>query len=325
MNDLDDEKDVQMRILVTGGAGFIGSHVADAFLEAGHEVIILDNLSTGDRRNVNPSAHFIEADICSSSLKQAFAEIRPDIVNHHAAQVSVPVSVRDPLLDAKINVTGFLNVLHNCVAAGVGKVIFISSGGAVYGEAEEYPSSENCPLRPLSPYAIHKKVAEDYLRFFRHEYGMDYTILRYANVYGPRQVSHGEAGVVSIFIEQLLANRQPRLYSYEGEPQGMIRDYVYVKDVVAANLKALDCGGNEAFNIGTGRETYTRDLYDEIARQLGTDIQPEQGLARPGDLHRSLLNIEKAERLLGWKPRYTMSQGLAETIGYFKVNREIQP
>ena len=229
-----------MKILITGAAGFIASHVADAFIEAGHEVVIVDNFRTGYPKNLNPKARFYELDICDPRLEDVFAREKPDLVDHHAAQISVPLSVEDPLTDAEINVKGLINILENCVKYQVKKVIYISSGGAMYGEATEYPTSETYNPKPLSVYAINKMVGEDYLYFYRHTYGLDYTVLRYANVFGPRQVSHGEAGVVSIFVEKLLAGETPTLNAYPEEPNGMIRDYVFVKDVVRANLAALD-------------------------------------------------------------------------------------
>ncbi len=307
-----------MKILITGGAGFIASHVADAYLEDGHEVVIVDNLSTGYLSNVNPKAKFYLLDICSQDLNKVMAVEKPDIVNHHAAQISVPFSVKEPLLDERTNVWGLINVLQNCVRHNVKKMVFISSGGAVYGEAEEYPTSESCGVKPMSPYAINKMIGEFYLEFYRQQHGLDYTILRYANVYGPRQVAKGEAGVVSIFIEKLLANQQPELYAFDGEPDGMVRDYVYVKDVVQANLKALLSGSGEVFNIGTGMETTTRTLYNEIAGQLGSDLQPLPSPPRAGDLRRSLLNSKKAEAMLQWQPTYSLSNGIAETIDFIK-------
>jgi UDP-glucose 4-epimerase len=306
-----------MKILITGAAGFIASHVSDAYLALGHEVVIVDNLYSGYLHNVNPRAKFYRIDVCSPELEEVFVTEKPDIVNHHAAQISVPLSVKDPRLDAEVNVKGFINVLENCVKYKVKKVIFISSGGAIYGEAEEYPSTEKCPTKPLSPYAINKMVSESYLYFYKHQYGLNYTVLRYANVFGPRQVSHGEAGVVSIFIEKFLAGVQPNFYSFADEPDGMIRDYVYVKDVVKANVIALDKGEGEAFNIGTGIETTTGILYREIASQMKCDIKPILGQARAGDLHRSLLNADKAKRVLGWSADYTLAQGIAETIEFF--------
>ncbi|MDI9572864.1 MAG: NAD-dependent epimerase/dehydratase family protein [Candidatus Cloacimonadota bacterium] len=307
-----------MKILVTGGAGFIGSNVADAYLQAGHEVVIVDNLVTGNRRNINPKAIFYEMDICDESLSEVFAKEKPDMVNHHSAQISVPLSIENPLLDVINNVYGWVNVLQNCVRTGVKKVIYISSGGAIYGEAEEYPTSEKYNPKPLSIYAINKRVGEDYLYFYRHQYGLNYTVLRYANVYGPRQISQGEAGVVSLFTEKLLKGEIPTVYRYDNEPDGMIRDYVYVGDVVQANLLALERGEGEVFNIGTSIPTTTKDLYYAIAKQLGINREPYYGPARKGDLHRSLLSCEKAKKVLGWKPETGLSEGISQVIKYFK-------
>jgi len=307
-----------MKILITGAAGFIASHVADAYIRQGHEVVIVDNLSTGQPGNLNPDARFHKLDICSAGLEQVFAQERPDMVNHHAAQVSVPLSVQNPLLDTEVNVMGTVNLLENCIKHGVKKVIFASSGGAIYGEAEQYPSSETCPLKPLSPYAVNKAVGERFLFYYGQQCGLDYTILRYANVFGPRQVSHGEAGVVSIFIEKLLTGQTPYLYAYPDQPDGMLRDYIFVEDVVKANLLALEHGSRETYNIGTGRETSTGALYREIASQLGSSVLPVSGPARDGDLHRSLLNSQKAQNQLDWKPQFSLIDGIAQTIKYFK-------
>lgn len=306
-----------MKILVTGGAGFIASNIVDKYIELGHEVVVVDNLSTGFKHNVNPKAKFYEIDIRSKDLEQVFKDEKPEIVNHHAAQISVPVSVKEPELDAEVNAIGFLNILQNCVKFKVKKVIFISSGGAVYGEAEEYPTTENYDPKPLSPYAIHKYVSEKYLYFYHHQYGLKYTVLRYANVFGPRQIPHGEAGVVSIFITNFRDNKETYLYAFEEEPDGMIRDYVYVKDIVKANVLALQKGELEAFNIGTGLETTTGQLYREIALQMNTQIEPVRKGARPGDIRQSCLNIDKAKNEFDWEPTYSLSDGVRETIDFF--------
>jgi len=306
-----------MKILVTGGAGFIASHIVDKYIELGHEVVVVDNLSTGFKHNVNPKAKFYEMDIRSKELEQIFNDEKPEIVNHHAAQISVPVSVKEPELDAEVNAIGFLNILQNCVKYKVKKVIFISSGGAVYGEAKEYPTTEDYDPKPLSPYAIHKYVSEKYLYFYNHQYGLKYTVLRYANVFGPRQIPHGEAGVVSIFITNFKKNRKSYLYAFNEEPDGMIRDYVFVRDIVNANVLAVDRGELEAFNIGTGLETTTGQLYREIALQMNTKIEPVREGARPGDIRRSCLNIEKAKNEFGWEPKYSLSDGVRETIDFF--------
>nr|MDK2851542.1 UDP-glucose 4-epimerase [Candidatus Cloacimonadota bacterium] len=306
-----------MKILITGGAGFIASHLADACIDAGYEVVIVDNFRTGYRHNLNPRAKFYELDICDPKLHEIFALEQPDIVDHHAAQISVPLSIEDPLTDAEINVKGLINILQASVEHKVKKLIYISSGGAIYGEATEYPTSENYPPKPLSIYAINKMVGEHYLYFYAHQYDLDYTVLRYANVYGPRQVSHGEAGVVSIFVEKLLKDQTPTLNCYPDEPDGMIRDYVFVKDVVRANLMAFDKGSGKAFNIGTCIPTTTRALYDEIAAQMGKSILPKIAQARKGDLKRSLLKIDKARIELGWEPTYSLKQGISQVIEYF--------
>ncbi len=306
-----------MKILVTGGAGFIASHIVDKYIELGHEVVVVDNLSSGFKHNVNPKAKFYEMDIRSKELEQIFRDEKPQIVNHHAAQISVPVSVKEPELDAEVNAIGFLNILQNCVKYKVKKVIFISSGGAVYGEAEEYPTTENYDPKPLSPYAIHKYVSEKYLYFYHHQYGLKYTVLRYANVFGPRQIPHGEAGVVSIFITNFRDNKKTYLYAFDEEPDGMIRDYVFVRDIVNANVLAIDRGELVAFNIGTGIETTTGQLYREIALQMNMQIEPVREGARPGDIRKSCLNINKAKNEFGWEPRYSLSDGVRETIDFF--------
>ncbi|PKN73156.1 MAG: UDP-glucose 4-epimerase [Candidatus Cloacimonetes bacterium HGW-Cloacimonetes-3] len=316
-----------MKVLITGAAGFIASHVADAYLKAGHEVVIIDNLVSGYQRNINPQATFYHMDICDPALEQVFAKEQPDIVNHHAAQVSVPRSISNPLYDVEVNVKGLINILECCVKYSVKKVIFISSGGAIYGEATEYPTTENYAPKPLSVYAINKMVGESYLYFYHHQYGLNYTVLRYANVYGPRQVSHGEAGVVSLFTEQMLAGVTPTIFRYPDQPEGMIRDYVYVGDVVQANLLALEHGEGQAFNIGTCTPTSTLKLYQELVR-LFTSLHlplvtslPLFGIARQGDLRNSMLDFSKARRNLGWEPKVNLAEGLANVISYFSQLR----
>ncbi|MBP7310709.1 MAG: NAD-dependent epimerase/dehydratase family protein [Candidatus Cloacimonetes bacterium] len=311
-----------MKILITGGAGFIGSNVADAYVAAGHDVVIVDNLSTGSLANLNPQAKFYRLDIADPELSAIFAAEMPDIVNHHAAQASVPLSISDPLNDAATNVLGVINLLQNCIKYHVNKVIYISSGGAIYGEAEEYPTTETYPPNPLSFYAIHKLVGENYLHFYHHQYGLNYTVLRYANVYGPRQMAAKESGVISLFISQMLAGQVPTINRYADEPDGMLRDYVFVQDVVQANLKALSHGSGEAINIGTDVETSTLELFREIEAQLQTGFKPGFGEPRLGDLHRSRIANHKAKALLAWEPYYSLKEGLALTIEYFKLKKE---
>ena len=313
-----------MKILVTGGAGFIGSNVVDGYIAAGHEVLILDNLYTGKRSNVNPQARFYELDIRSPEAAEVILEERPDILNHHAAQMSVPASVSDPGFDADVNIRGFLNLLEAGVKSGVKKIIFISSGGAIYGEADEYPTSESYIPKPLSPYAITKYSSEHYLAYYRHQYGLDFTTLRYANVYGPRQIPHGEAGVVAIFMNNLIKGTPSMLNHFPEDDRGMVRDYCFVGDVVKANLAALNRGNGGFFNIGTGEGTKTGDLYETILKAMKETGKPvaeemfvmKKQLARPGDLKKSCLVIQKAADILAWKPKVQLSAGIRETLNW---------
>jgi UDP-glucose 4-epimerase len=311
-----------VKILVTGGAGFIGSNVVDGYVQAGHDVVVVDNLFTGKRSNVSPGTKFYQIDIRSEDVGDIISKEKPEVINHHAAQISVPASVDDPLLDADINIKGLLNLLEKAVKHGVEKVIFSSSGGAIYGEALEFPTSEAYPPKPLSPYAIAKFSSECYLVYYKHQYGLEYSILRYANIYGPRQIPHGEAGVVAIFMNHLLENRPSVLNHFPDEPEGMIRDYCYVGDVVKANLKALSKGNGECINIGSGRGTRTVELYTiiyEKVRKIRPDLPsalavPERRHARPGDLKRSCLSVGKASEVLGWTPQTGLEEGIHLTL-----------
>lgn len=309
---------------MTGGAGFIGSNVVDGYIREGHSVAVVDNLFTGKAENIDPSARFYKIDVRDEGIKGVFDAERPEIVNHHAAQISVPASVEDPLFDADVNIRGLLNVLECSRRCGVKKVIFISSGGAIYGEVEKIPTPEDYPAVPLSPYAISKLVSEAYLNFYKGQYGLDYTVLRYANVYGPRQIPQGEAGVAAIFMGKLIGGDLPTIYHYEGEPDGMQRDYCYVEDIVEANLSALYKGSGEAFNIGTGMMTRTLELYKIILgllREKGYAVSPEfdlplRGAARPGDLKKSCLDIRKAQKSLGFRPKNALRDGIAKTLSW---------
>ena len=310
-----------MKILITGGAGFIGSNVADACIQAGHEVVVVDNLFTGKLENLNAKAKFYLADVRSAEIKKIFEIEKPDIVNHHAAQMSVPASVEDPAFDADVNVKGFINVLEAARRNDTKKVIFISSGGAVYGNATEYPTTEAYQPEPASPYAITKFVSEKYLAFYKHQYGLDYTVLRYANVFGPRQVPHGEAGVVAVFMDRLISGKGSVVYRYPEEPRGMTRDYCFVGDVARANLLAIEKGSGQAFNIGTEVATHTLDLYSAIHEAVKSRLDIPKGLekpaigdARPGDLKRSCLDFAKAKKELGWEPKAGLKEGLGLTL-----------
>lgn len=312
-----------MKILVTGGAGFIGSHVVDGVINKGHEALVVDNLYTGKRTNVNPAARFYELDIRSPETTALIKREKPDVINHHAAQMSVPASVSDPQFDADVNIKGLLNLLEAAVEAGVQKVVFISSGGAIYGEASEYPTSEGCAPTPLSPYAITKYTSEHYLAYYRHQYGLEYTTLRYANIYGPRQIPHGEAGVVAIFMNNLVKGTPCTVYHFSKAPSGMVRDYCYVGDIVRANLLALTKGSCDVFNIGTGVGTHTLDLYHIIfeafqdIREVPKELRsPHKATARPGDLTRSCLMVEKARETLGWAPEVDLRTGIRKTLAW---------
>jgi len=311
-----------MKILVTGGAGFIGSNVVDGYIEADHQVVVVDNLYTGKKENVNQKAKFYQVDIRSDEMDELMRNERPDILNHHAAQMSVPASVADPLLDADINIRGLLNLLELSIKYKIKKFINISSGGAIYGEASQYPTSEDYPPRPLSPYAVSKYVSEYYLNYYRHQHGLEYTTLRYANIYGPRQIPHGEAGVVSIFMNNLLDAESSILYHFPEDRDGMTRDYCYVGDVVKANIQALTEGDGDFFNIGTGRETKTLGLY-RIIYETVKEIRPElseepltiqRHQARPGDINRNCLVVEKAHNILQWTPETDLEEGVRLTL-----------
>jgi UDP-glucose 4-epimerase len=320
------KKGLNMKILVTGGAGFIGSHVVDGYVESGHEVVVVDNLYTGKRENLNPGARFYEVDIRSPEISEIIAKESPEVINHHAAQISVPASVEDPGFDADVNIRGLINLLEASKKNRVRKVVFISSGGAIYGEADEYPTTEEYLPRPLSPYAITKLTSEHYLSYYQHQWGLEYTVLRYANIYGPRQMPQGEAGVVAIFMSRLMNNSSCILYHFPDEPSGMIRDYCFVKDVVKANLLALDRGESGIFNIGTGKGTNTMALFqlifDEV-NKVKTDLdeelrQPERQLARPGDISKSCLKVGKADVGLKWRPETPLVEGIRSTLEWYQ-------
>ena len=308
-----------MKILVTGGAGFIGSHVVEAYLAAGHEVAVVDDLSSGSRNNLPKEVPFYLMNISAPELAKVFEIEKPRVVNHHAAQISVTISARDPLRDATVNGLGLLNVLECSRAAKVKKFVFISSGGAVYGEAGEKRLTEDSPTAPVSPYAIHKLLGELYTRFYGIQHGLEWTVLRYSNVYGPRQDPRGEAGVVAIFISKVLAGEIPVVNAFPEEPEGMSRDYVYVEDVARANVLALDKGVGEAINIASAREVRTRELLASICRITAKELKYTRAGPRPGDIRHSCLENSKAARVLGWKPGFSLDEGLGRTVSWFSA------
>jgi UDP-glucose 4-epimerase len=304
-----------MKILVTGGAGFIGSHVAEAYLAAGHRVLVLDNLSGGRRANLPTRCRFVKMDIRDSAgLLRLFRREKFEVVNNHAAQMSVPDSVKDPLFDADVNVKGLLGLLEAGRKTGLKKFIHVSSGGTVYGAPKKLPAHEGFPILPTTPYGITKAVGEDYLRFYQSQYGLHTSILRYSNVYGPRQMPHGEAGVVAIFIQMLMQGKVPTIFG-DGK---VIRDYVYVGDVARANLLALRKGDGQAYNIATCRPTDVNRLFRLIAHGMGSKAKPQHGPPRPGDLRANWLSHAKASRELGWRPRVPLDAGIARTIEHFR-------
>ncbi len=306
-----------MKILVTGGAGFIGSHVVDVYLGAGHQVVVVDNLSTGKKENLNPAAKFHEMDILDDRLQQLMQDEKIEVVNHHAAQIKVKASMEDPYFDVKVNVLGSVLLLDLCRRAGVGKFIFASSGGAMYGEAEQGPFPEDTRPRPFSVYGASKVSTENYLDVFAQNFGLEYVVLRYANVYGPRQDALGEGGVVAIFTHNMLHEGDFQIF---GDGYNL-RDYVYVKDVAQANLAALSYPRNDAFNIGTGVGTTVNRLFVMTASVSGYTRPPRRTIARLGDLKKSVLDCAKARNLLRWEPAYGLAEGLKETIEYYKKRK----
>ena len=306
-----------MKVLVTGGAGFIGSNVCDALAGAGYEVVALDNLSTGKRTNLAPGIGLIEADLRDLGLATILLRERPDTICHLAAQIDVRKSVADPVFDAEVNLIGMLRLLEAAVAAKVRHVVFASSGGACYGEQEQFPAREDHPTRPVSPYGVAKAASELYLGYYAAQHALPYTALRYANVYGPRQDPHGEAGVVAIFAELLLQKKECTLFGDGGQT----RDFVFVGDVARANLLAVQLGGARAggaFNIGTGRETSIVALHAKMAALAGASSLPRFAPAKPGEQRRSVIDPAKAGKVLGWRPEVTLEQGLAATLDYFR-------
>lgn len=303
-----------MKILVTGGAGFIASHITDALIDDGHTVFVLDNLITGFEKNINPKAVFIKKDIIDPALEELFEKEKFDLVNHHAAQMDVRKSVADPSFDATTNILGTINLLQNSVKTDVKKFMFASTGGAVYGEQINFPADENHPTNPVSPYGISKLTVEKYLYFYYLQHKLKYTILRYANIYGPRQNSMGEAGVVAIFSTKLLKGEQP-IINGSGE---QTRDYVYVGDVVKANMITMMEDECEIYNVGTGLETDVNTLYQMLNKIIGKGQAEKHGPPAPGEQMRSVITSDKLYKKFNWRPSTKLQEGLLQTVNYFR-------
>ena len=305
-----------MKIVVTGGAGFIASHIVDAYLARGHEVHVLDDFSTGQKNNLNASATLHRIDIADGKVVKLIEALKPDALSHHAAQMDVRHSVADPTFDARVNILGFINLLEGCKNAGVKKVTFASSGGAVYGEQEIFPAPESHLTQPASPYGVSKRAGELYLSYYHQAFGLPYIALRYANVYGPRQSAHGEAGVVAIFVSLLLSGETP-LINGDGR---QTRDYVYVGDVVAANVAALESPFVGPINIGTGVETDVMTIFEHLCTAVGSKVKAQHGPAKIGEQRRSCLDTRRAGDILGWRPQVALADGLKRTADFYRAN-----
>jgi UDP-glucose 4-epimerase len=303
-----------VKIVITGGAGFIASHIVDAYVEQGHEVHIFDDFSTGQKDNVNIKARVHQVDIAENEAARLIEQIKPDVLSHHAAQMDVRHSVADPIFDARVNILGFINLLEACKNCGVKKAIFASSGGAVYGEQEVFPAAENHPTRPASPYGVSKRAGELYLSYYHQAFGLPYIALRYANVYGPRQSAMGEAGVVAIFLSSLLAGKTAVI---NGDGR-QTRDYVYVGDVVAANMAALQSSFVGPINIGTGVETDVVTIFQHLRDAVGSPIEARHGPPKVGEQRRSCLETSRAAQVLGWRHQMPLKDGLRQTAARYR-------
>ncbi|MEB3327601.1 MAG: NAD-dependent epimerase/dehydratase family protein [Candidatus Sericytochromatia bacterium] len=311
-----------MRILITGGAGFIGSHLVEHHLRAGHQVAVLDDMSGGTRANLTgllDRVPVFQVDIRDgAAVRATLAAYRPHVVSHHAAQVSVRASADDPLADAETNLIGLLHVLSGCVVQGVRHVVFASSGGTVYGDTPRVPTPEDEPPAPLSPYGISKEAGERYVRCFEASHGLTAAVLRYGNVYGPRQQPHGEAGVVAIFARKLLAGEAPTI-QWDGEQR---KDFIHVEDVARAHMLAARPGVSGTWNVASGVGTSINALYQAIAGQLGASVRPGRAARRPGDVRASLLAVDRIRQDLGWTPRIDLEVGLIDTLAWCRATHE---
>lgn len=306
-----------MKIIVTGGAGFIGSQVADQFIEDGHEVIIIDDLSTGFRENLNPKAKFYEVDIRDyKKVAEIIAKEKPEVIDHHAAQMDVRRSTREPIFDAECNILASVNLIDAAVKNKVRKIIYANTGGALYGEApaEDLPLAEEYPINPICQYGASKHAVEHYLYLYGHNYGIKYTTLRYPNVYGPRQNPHGEAGVIAIFTAKMLKGERPTIFGDGSQT----RDYTFVQDIVSANVLALTKGDNQPFNIGTNAEISVQQIFDTLKEILDFKGEPIYSEPRLGEIQRFSIDAEKATKILGWEAKYGFEEGIRKTVAYYR-------
>ena len=310
------------KALVTGGAGFIGSHLVDRLLSEGYKVAVIDDLSAGKLRNLNPAATFYHSDITQTSVQDIFNREQPDLVFHLAARVSVTYSTENPVDNAEVNVIGTLRLLDAARQKGIDKFIFSSTGGAIYGNPESNPCSEETPVAPTSPYGLSKYMAEQYIELFHRLYRLNYTTLRYGNVYGPRQDPHGEAGVIAIFIQTMLEGRQPLIFG-DGDQE---RDFIYVSDVVEANMRAIDRGNHRTVNIGSGEGSSVNHIFQSIKEALQYRWEAERRPHRPGEVHKIALDCAKSLRDLGWSSQVGLEEGLQRTVEYFReINQSGEP
>lgn len=301
------------KILVTGGAGFIGSSLVNSLIDDGHDVVVIDNLSTGKKENLNPRSKFYEMDILTD-ISEIFKREQFEFVFHEAAQMNVRRSIENPMFDSRVNIEGSINILEACRRFAVKKIIFASSGGAVYGDAENIPTPESQPLKAVSPYGLNKVTIECYLEFYAQSYGLSYLALRYANVYGPGQNPAGEAGVIAIFIELLFKGRRPIIYG-DGNKT---RDFVYISDVVNATLLSLKTGKTGVYNVGTGKETSINEIFELLKSAIGVKIKPAYGPNQPGEQLRSCISYKKINKDFSWEPKISLTDGLRKTVDYFR-------
>jgi UDP-glucose 4-epimerase len=310
---------MEKTILIVGGAGFVGSHLADRLITEGYSVAIVDNLSSGVKKNVNNKARFYKIDICNSEISDIFEKEKPKIVFHLAAQIDLRRSVENPIEDANINILGSLNVLDNCIKYKIEKIVFASSGGAIYGDADIIPTPEDYPEYPLSPYGINKLTVEKYLNYYYKIFGLPFVSLRFSNIYGPRQNSKGEAGVVAIFCDKMLSKKQPIIYG-NGE---QTRDFVYVEDVVDALVLAINSKKIGIFNIGSTKETDINTIFEKIRKIMNSACEEVHIPAKIGEQKRSCLDCHRAKNELGWEPKYNLEKGLEETVKWFTDQKSV--